>query len=147
MNKRETVQVLMDSIQKGEFELAKSMLADDFQFSGSVPEPLNKDAWLEMSMNLKSAFPDLNYHFKMIGTDGDVVRSTTQISGTQTGTLNLVNMNMGSTPATNKSVSAKTAKTRITIKQDKITLWAVEPTEGADLTDILSQLGVKHSGH
>ena len=147
MNKRETVQVLMNSIQKGEFELAKSMLADDFQFSGSVPEPLNKDAWLEMSMNLKSAFPDLNYHFKMIGTDGDVVRSTTQISGTQTGTLNLVNMNMGSTPATNKSVSAKTAKTRITIKQDKITLWAVEPTEGADLTDILSQLGVKHSGH
>ncbi|MBK6791115.1 MAG: ester cyclase [Anaerolineales bacterium] len=147
MNKRETVQVLMDSIQKGEFELAKSMLADDFQFSGSVPEPLNKDAWLEMSINLKSAFPNLNYHFKMIGTDGDVVRSTTQISGTQTGTLNLVNMNMGSTPATNKSVSAKTAKTRITIKKDKITLWAVEPTEGADLTDILSQLGVKHSGH
>lgn len=137
----------MDSIQKGEFELAKSMLADDFQFSGSVPEPLNKDAWLEMSINLKSAFPNLNYHFKMIGTDGDVVRSTTQISGTQTGTLNLVNMNMGSTPATNKSVSAKTAKTRITIKKDKITLWAVEPTEGADLTDILSQLGVKHSGH
>ncbi|MBK9782180.1 MAG: hypothetical protein IPP55_19435 [Anaerolineales bacterium] len=74
------------------------------------------------------------------------MRSTTQISGTQTGTLNLVNMNMGSTPATNKSVSAKTAKTRITIKKDKITLWAVEPTEGADLTDILSQLGVKHSG-
>ena len=147
MKKRETVQVLMDSIQKGEFELAKSMLADDFQFSGSVPEPLNKDAWLEMSINLKSAFPNLNYHFKMIGTDGDVVRSTTQISGTQTGTLNLVNMNMGSTPATNKSVSAKTAKTRITIKKDKITLWAVEPTEGADLTDILSQLGVKHSGH
>ncbi|MBK7450660.1 MAG: hypothetical protein IPJ47_15070 [Anaerolineales bacterium] len=61
----------MDPIQKGEFELAKSMLADDFQFSGSVPEPLNKDAWLEMSINLKSAFPNLNYHCKMIGTDGD----------------------------------------------------------------------------
>ena len=135
----------MDSVQKGEFELAKSMLADDFQFSDPVPEPINKETWLEMSINLKAAFPDLNYHFKMIGTDGDVVRSTTQMSGTHTGNLNLTNMNMGMTPATNKPVSAKTAKTRITIKKDKITLWEVEPTDGADLSAILGQLGVKSS--
>ena len=37
MNKRETVQAFVDSIQKGDFENAKSMLADDFQFSGPVP--------------------------------------------------------------------------------------------------------------
>ncbi|MCB0103993.1 MAG: ester cyclase [Anaerolineales bacterium] len=143
MNKRETVQAFMDSVQQGEFNLAKSMLADDFRFSGSVPEPIDKEAWLEMSINLKAAFPDLNYHFKMIGTDGDVVRSTTQLSGTHTGALNLMNINMGITPATNKSVSAKLAKTRITIKNDKITLWAVEPTDGAGLTAILGQLKVE----
>ncbi len=146
MNKRETVQALMDSVQKGEFELAKSMLSDDFQFSGPIPEPINKTDWLEMSINLKAAFPDLDYHFKMIGTDGDVVRSTTQMSGTHTGTLNLLKMNLGTTLATNKLVSAKMAKTRITIKKDKITSWAVEPTDGADLTAILGQLGVKSSG-
>ncbi len=50
MSKREIVQALMDSVQKGDFELAKSMLADDFQFSGPVPEPINKETWLEMSM-------------------------------------------------------------------------------------------------
>ncbi len=143
MNKRETVQTFMDFVQKGEFELAKSMLADDFQFTGPVAEPINKADWLEMSINLKTAFPDLNYHFKMIGTDGDVVRSTTQLSGTHTGTLNLVNMKMGETPATNKPVSAKMAKTRLTVKKDKISLWAVEPTEGAGLPAILTQLGVK----
>jgi hypothetical protein len=37
MNKRETMQAFMDSIEQGEFENAKSMLADDFQFSGPVP--------------------------------------------------------------------------------------------------------------
>lgn len=146
MNKRETVQALMDSVQKGEFELAKTMLADDFQFSGPVPEPIDKETWLEMSINLKTAFPDLDYHFKMIGTDGDIVKSTTQLSGTHTGTLDLVNMNMGTTPATNKPVSVKMAKTRITIKKDKITLWEVEPTDGADMNAILGQLGVKPSG-
>lgn len=146
MNKRETVQALLDSVQKGEFELAKSMLSDDFQFSGPVPEPINKETWLEMSINLKAAFPDLDYHFKMIGADGDVVRSTTQLSGTQTGTLDLANLNMGTTLATDKPVSVKLAKTRITIKKDKITLWEVEPTDGADLKAILGQLGVRTSG-
>jgi hypothetical protein len=37
MNKRETVQALMDSIQQGDFEQARTMLADDFQFSGPTP--------------------------------------------------------------------------------------------------------------
>ena len=145
MNKRETVQTFMDFVQKGEFELAKSMLAEDFQFTGPASEPINKADWLEMSINLKAAFPDLNYHFKMIGTDGDVVRTTTQMSGTHQGTLDLLRINMGLTPATHKPVSAKMAKTKITIKNNEITMWTVEPTEGAGLSAILGQLGVKPS--
>lgn len=140
MNKRETVQAFMDSVQQGEFEFVKSMLADDFKFSGPVPEPLNKETWLTMSINLKAAFPDLDYHFKVIGTEGNVVRSTTQLSGTHKGTLDLSSLNMGSTPATNKSVSVKMAKTKVTVKDDKVTLWAVEPTDGAGLAAILAQL-------
>lgn len=142
MNKRETVQALVDSIQKGDFENAKSMLADDFQFSGPVPEPINKEAWLGMSSSLKTAFPDLDYHFKVIGTDGNVVKTTSQLSGTHTGSFDLTNMNMGVIPATNKAFSAKSEKTKITVKDNKITSWAVEPTEGAGLKAILDQLGV-----
>ena len=143
MNKREIVQALLDSVQKGDFESAKSMLADDFQFSGSIPEPINRDAWLGMSSSLKTAFPDLDYHFKVIGTDGDFVRTTSQLSGTHTGSFDLTNMNMGVIPATDKTFSAKPEKTKITVKENKITLWAVEPTDGAGLTAILDQLGVK----
>ena len=143
MNKRETVQALMDSVQKGDFENAKSMLADDFQFSGSVPEPINAEAWLGMSASLKTAFPDLNYHFKVSGADGDVVKSTTQLSGTHSGSFDLTNMNMGIIPATNKAFSAKVEKTKVTVKDNKISLWAVEPTDGAGLKEILGQLGVK----
>ena len=142
MNKRETVQALMDLIQKGDFETAKSMLADDFQFSGPVPEPINQEAWLEMSSILKTAFPDLNYHFKVIGAEGDVVKAISQLSGTHTGLFDLTNMQMGTFPATEKSFSAKHEKTKITVKDNKITAWAVEPTEGAGLKAILDQLGV-----
>jgi predicted ester cyclase len=143
MNKRETVQALMDSIQKGDFINAKSMLADDFQFSGSVPEPIDKEAWLGMSASLKAAFSDLNYHFRVIGAEGDVVRSTTQLSGTHNGAFDLTNMNMGVIPATNKTFSSKLEKTKVTVKENKITAWVVEATDGAGLKSILGELGVK----
>jgi predicted ester cyclase len=142
MNKRETVQALMDSIQKGDFETANSMLADDFQFSGPLPEPINKAAWLEMSSNLKTAFPDLNYHFKVIGAEGDVVRAVAQLTGTHTGAFDLTNMNMGIIPATDKTFSVKPEKTKVTVKDNKITSWVSEPTDGAGLKAILDQLGV-----
>lgn len=143
MNKRETVQALVDSIQQGDFENAKSMLADDFQFSGPVPAPINSDAWLGMSSSLKAAFPDLDYHFKVIGTEGDVVKTSSQLSGTHTGPFDLTTMQMGVIPATNKAFATTREKTRITVKGNKITSWAVEPTQGAGLKAILGQLDVK----
>lgn len=143
MNKRETVQAFMDSVQKGDFVSAKSMLADDFEFSGPIPEPINAEAWLGMSASLKAAFPDLNYHFKVMGADGDVVKSSSQLSGTHNGSFDLTDMNMGVIPATHKAFSAKLEKTKVTVKENKITAWVVEPTEGAGLKAILSQLDVK----
>jgi predicted ester cyclase len=133
----------MDSIQKGDFVKAKSLLTDDFQFSGPIPKPVNREAWLAMSASLRTAFPDLNYRFNVIDTDGDVVKTTSQLSGTHTGSFDLKAMNMGVIPATDKRFSAKLEKTKITVKDNKITSWAVEPTEGAGLTAILDQLGVK----
>ena len=98
-----------------------------------------------MSASLKTAFPDLDYHFKVIGTEGNVVKTTSQLSGTHNGSFDLTNMKMGVIPATHKTFSTKSEKTKITIKDHKITLWAVEPNDGAGLMEILKQLDVKLS--
>lgn len=132
----------MNSVQKGDFVTAKSLLADDFKFSGPIPEPVNREAWLGMSASLKTAFPDLDYRFTVIDTDGDVVKTTSQLSGTHTGSFDLTTMQMGIIPATNKVFSATLEKTKVTVKESKITSWAVEPTEGAGLKAILGQLGI-----
>jgi predicted ester cyclase len=137
----------MDSIQQGDFENAGTMLADDFHgfaaFSGAVSEPINKEAWLDMSATLKTAFPDLDYHFKVIGAEGDVVKTTMQLSGTHSGAFDLTNVNMGVIAATNNAFSVKREKTKVTVKGTKVTAWTVEPTEGAGLEAILSQLRSK----
>jgi len=52
-------------------------------------------------------------------------------------------MKMGVIPATHKSFSNKLEKTKVTVKDHKITMWVVEPTDGAGLKEILKQLEVK----
>ena len=143
MNKRETVQALMDSVQQGDFENAKSMLSDDFQFNGPVSEPTDQEAWVAMNTRLQTAFPDLDYHFKVIGAKGDVVRATMQLSGTHSGSFDLTTMDMDAIAAANKAFSTRLEKTKLTIKENKITAWVVEPAQGADLKAILVQPGVK----
>ena len=143
MNNRETVQVLMDSVQKGNFEHARSMLTDDFQLSGLVSEPINAETWLWMGASLGMAFTNLNYHFKVDSSDGDVVNTTSQLSGTNSGALDLTGLCMGVIAATHRKFSTAQENTKITFQDEKVKSWAIEPTEGAGLKAMLGQLGVK----
>jgi hypothetical protein len=142
MNNSETVQVLMDSVQKGNFERARTMLADDFQLSGLVSEPINAETWLGMGASLGMAFTNLNYHFKVDSSEGDVVNTTSQLSGTNSGALDLTGLRMGVISATNRKFSTVQENTKITFKDEKVKSWAIEPTEGAGLKAMLGQLGV-----
>jgi len=143
MDTKATVQSLMDAIQMGEFEKAKSLFADDFKFSGPVPEPISGDAWMGMSVSLKAAFPDLDYQFKVESVDGNTVNVSAELKGTHKNDLDLTAMHMGVIPATGKSFKAAHEHGKATLRDGKITSWAMEPTEGAGLMAILGQLGVK----
>ena len=133
----------MDAIQMGEFEKAKSLFADDFKFSGPVPEPISGQAWLGMSASLRNAFPDLDYQFKIEDVDGDSAHISAELKGTHQDDLDLTAMNMGVIPATGKSFHAAHENGVARLRDGKITAWEMEGTEGAGLMAILGQLGVK----
>ena len=143
MDSKATVQALMDSIQKGDFEKAKLYLSNDFQFSGAVPEPIISEAWLGMSMSLKKAFPNLEYHFRVECTDGETAHTSAKLKGTNSGDFDLTGMHMGVIPATNKSFAVAQEYGQATVKSDRVTSWAVQSTPGGGLMAILEQLGVK----
>jgi len=143
MDSKETAQALMDSVQRGRFDTARTFLSDDFQISGFSPKPLNSKKWLNIIANLKMACADLNYHFQVDSTEGNVVHTTSQMSGTNSGAFDFTDIDMGVISATNKKFSIALEKTQITVKGDKVTSWRIEPTEGAGLAAILRQLGVK----
>jgi hypothetical protein len=143
MDTKATVQSLMDAVQMGDFEKAKSLLSSDFKFSGPVPEPIDGAQWLGMSALLKAAFPNLNYRFNIESVDGDTANISAELSGTHSGDLDLTPLNMGVIPATGKSFKSAHEHGKVMLRDGKISTWAVEPTEGAGLMAILGQLGVK----
>jgi ketosteroid isomerase-like protein len=145
MTSQETVQALMDSVQRGDFDKAKTLLSDDFQYKGFFRKPINGRTWLRMSASLKMAFAGLNYHFNVDSADGNVVNTTSQMSGNNRGAFDLTGVHMGVISATNKTFSTATENHTITVRNEKVSSWVVQPTEGAGLMAILGQLGVKSS--
>ena len=139
-----TVKALMYAIQIGDYEKATSYLADGFKFSGSVPKPLNMKAWVAMHMNLKKAFPNLEYHFRVESVQsGGVVKISSELKGTHKGELDLTNMKLGVIPATNKSFAAGREHGKLIVQNNKVVTWVVEPNKDTGMLVILSQLGVK----
>lgn len=145
MTSQETVQALMDSIQRGDFDRAKTLISDDFRFKGMIPRSISGRTWLKMGTSLRLAFTALNYNFKVNSTDGNIVNSTTQMSGNNRGAIDLTGLRMGVVSATNRNFSTAVENNKITVKNGKVSSWVVEPTEGAGLLAILGQLGVKPS--
>ena len=143
MDPKATVQALMDSIQQGDFEKAKTFLSKDFQFSGSAPEPVGGDAWLAMSRSMKKAFPNLDYHFHLENMYANTARISTQLRGTQTGTLDLTGRNMGKRRGSKRSFVSAREDGRVTVEDDRVTSWVVQPAAGAGMNVILAQLGIK----
>jgi hypothetical protein len=141
-----TIKALMYAIQIGDYEKAKTYLASDFKFSGSVPKPLKTEAWLAMHRNLKHAFPNLEYHFRVESIQsGGVVKISSELKGTHKGELNLTNLKLGVIPPTNKSFAAGREHGKLLILNDKVTAWVVEPNKDTGMLVILNQLGVKPS--
>ena len=141
-----SIKALMYAIQTGDYEKAKTYLAPDFKFSGSVPKPLKAEAWLAMHKNLKQAFPNLEYHFRVESIQsGGVVKISSELKGTHKGALDLTSLKMGVISATNKSFAAGREHGKLLTQNDKVVSWAVEPNKGTGMLVILGQLGIKPS--
>ena len=143
MDAKGTVRALMDAIQQGDFEKAKTFLSKDFQFSGSAPQPVDGDAWLATSRSMKKAFPNLDYHFHLENMYANTARISMQLRGTQTGTLDLTGRNMGKRRGSKRSFVSAREDGKVTVEADQVISWVVQPAAGAGMKAILEQLGIE----
>jgi predicted ester cyclase len=146
MDPQEIAQAFVDAYNAGDFETASTFLTDDFQFSGPVPEPVGKEAFIGLSRIIQAGIPDLNYNARVVGVEGNVVKVTHQLSGTHTADLDLTAMGMDVVPATGKSFSNAEEKFDYTVEGDKIVSLHTEPIEGAGLEALFQAIGYQPPG-
>jgi hypothetical protein len=142
MNELEVVERLLSLVEADDRASAQELLADDFTFSGPVPEPISGLEWLGMHGKLHAAFPDWAFNMADLRIDGDVVRGTAQITGTHTGALDLSAMSLPTIPATNKRVKLPRDESELMVVGGKVKYFKTTPNPEAGVSGILKQLGV-----
>jgi predicted ester cyclase len=118
------------------------MLTDDMVFAGPVPQPVGKREFVGLMTALVAAMPDWKFNGKNFRQNGDKVIVTFQITGTQTGELNLPMMGIMKVPASGKHVALPKEETTITVKNGKISRLEAAKVPGGGVAGVLAQLGV-----
>jgi predicted ester cyclase len=142
MGVREQAEDLQQAINTGDLDTVATYLADDFQFSGPIPEPVGAQEWLGLLRVLRGAFPDLQFNFRILSVEGNVVRAANQLTGMHTGELDLSFMGLGVIPPTGKSFSNPVEEVEGVWDGDQLVSTHVHSQEGGGLMGILTQLGV-----
>jgi predicted ester cyclase len=142
MTKTETVRALLSAIEAQRWDEARGYLADDFAFSGAVPQPVNADAWLAVHKAFAAAMPDFSFNARDIREEESSVRLQVQPSGTQTRELALPIPGIPAIAPTGKRVQLAPESCACEFRGDKLISYHVHTTPGGGVQGILAQLGV-----
>lgn len=142
MTKIETAKAFSAALEARDFDMAASYLADDFVFSGPVPQPLGKQEFIAVQSAFEDAFQDWSFNSHDEVEQGDKVVAAVQITGTHTRDLVLPMPGMPPIPATNKRVSLPVEHITFTFRGDKIASLTSDNVPGGGVPGVLQQIGV-----
>ncbi|RJP77621.1 MAG: hypothetical protein C4524_07820 [Candidatus Zixiibacteriota bacterium] len=133
---------LMPEMESGHPDRAVRYLSDDFIYTDTFPEPLNRDQYLEFQRLLKQAFPDWSHHLRDFEAEGeDIVHAILERGGTHTGELVLPGLQP--IPPTGVTVQLPPEPVIFSFFEDIIDKIQVEEIPGGGLEGLLSHLGVE----
>lgn len=130
------------AVEAKDWEAVRDLLAEDFQFSGPVPEPMNREQFIGLSRTLSLAFPDWSHNLEKVEVEGDTAVTTHQITGTHQGDLDLSGMGIPTVPPTARAFRMPVEHARVTVKEGKITRMHVDVSPGGGLKGVLAQIGL-----
>jgi hypothetical protein len=141
------VRSVVAAIEAGRFAQARSLLHDDFAFSGPVPQPIGPDAWLDVHRALYAAMPDLRFNASSFQATGSGVQFGVALTMTHTGTLDLAPLGVRAFAPTGKSVKLPPERATVIVRDGKLASWSnVTPPDGG-LVGIARQIGASIGGH
>jgi predicted ester cyclase len=119
-------------------------LSENYQLVDFTQQPMDKEAMLEMMRLFKSALPNLKHSLSNIRVEGNVVKITVQLSGTNSANLDLRTMGIGVIPRSQKFIIFPNGSYEFTVVNEKITVQRdVSPiSPNRRMSGMLKALGV-----
>ena len=142
MNAIDVVKAGLTASESGQTSKFSNSLTDDMVFAGPVPQPVCKHEFVGLMTALVAAIPDWKFNTTDYKENGNQVTVTFQITGTQTGELNLPMPWFPKLPATGKHVSLPKEPATVTVKDGKISRLEAAVVAGGGVAGVLAQLGV-----
>jgi SnoaL-like domain len=143
MGNAQTAQEYFGALDRTDFDAARSMMTDDFTFSGPGPEPIDGDGFLGLTRAISVGFPDWRFRASGFQEDGDVVHLTVEVGGTHTGTLSLPFLGIPDVPATGIAARNPVEPTDLTFRAGKIANLHADVGADGGVAGILGQIGVQ----
>lgn len=144
---RDMVIAFMQALETKDFDGAASYLSDDFYFSGSMPQPLNKDRFIKFFHELAQGIPNLSFHAHDVhdveqNEEGSREIATIQITGHQTDALNLYQLSLPPIPQMDKTISLPQEHWEYVVRNNAIAAIDAEHVPGGGVAGLLHQLGI-----
>ena len=143
MSAIDTVKTFVTALQSGDMQLAADVIAEDFKLSGLTPQELNEREFLVLQSRLLVAMPDFSYNLADEREDGDEVKATIHITGTQTGDLSLPMLGLKPVQATGLAVDLAQMETSFHVVDGKVAQMHVVPAAGSGLSGLMQQVGTE----
>jgi hypothetical protein len=141
MNAIEIVKAGLAASESGQAGKFASMLSDDMVFAGPVPVPVGKREFVGLMTAMVAALPDWKFNGMDYKENGNQVSMVFQITGTQTGELNLPLPGFQKFAATGKHVRLPKEPITVTVKDGKISRLESAVVPGGGVAGVLAQLG------
>ncbi len=142
MNAQQITAKVAQAIEDQDWNAAQALLADDYTFSGAVPQPIGGAEWLGVHRALAKAMPDLRLNYVATGGDDGIAEGTIQLSGTNTGELALPIPGLPKIPPTGRKITLPREHVRVKARGNQLINWEVEPVADGGVMGILKQMGV-----
>jgi len=144
MENIDIVKAYYAALDSTDMEQAGQYLSDQYQLVDFTPQPMDKDAMVGLINHLKAAFPNLSHSLSNIREEENVVKLTVQLSGTNSGHLDLREMGIGVVALTKKFIIFPNGNYELTLKGGKIAVERdVSPrSPNRRLSGMLKALGV-----
>ncbi|RJP77624.1 MAG: hypothetical protein C4524_07835 [Candidatus Zixiibacteriota bacterium] len=142
MERVDIIKALVADLESDDPRQAAAYLTEDFRLIGESPQPLDKDAFLELAKALKRGFPDWSYGLgEYMSQHGRVIRTVMSNSGTHVQEFSLPGLRP--VPPTGFSIAQPPEAMEFEFRGSRICVIRVEAASGGGLMGLLEWLGVE----